>query len=178
LMVLWQGEKQTKFVREDFNAARFNFSHLYTLIQYPETKKYLGITKYESAKPFPLNPVPNSHKKQLEEVLIWVFGSSSLRKESIIKSQNPDLRTLDEILGNSTALEALKESNNLNEAHEYTKQEDRRLEVYVIRSENNLRKAKSLEDHYKGDKTLADKVKSIYEISNEMYAKMKTKLKE
>ncbi|MCJ7577104.1 MAG: ParB N-terminal domain-containing protein [candidate division Zixibacteria bacterium] len=178
LMVLRQGEEKTRFSRGDFNATKLNFSHLYTLIQYPVTRRYLGIEKHDYYKPFPKNPVPKSKFKELEELLIWIFGSRKLKKEGIIKSQNPDLRMLDDVIGYAEALDCLRETGNLSDAHEYTEQEDRRLESYVIRAERNIRKAKSVEDAFKGDKVLVDKVRSIMEISNEMLNKMQASIKE
>jgi len=172
LMVLRQGEAITRFTRSDFNARKLNFSHLYTLIQYPVTKKFLGIDKLDPSKPFPQNPVPEVRKKELEEVLIWIFGSKSARKQSLIKSQNPDLRMLDDIIGNPDALTMLRDIGDLEVAHDYTQQEDRRLESSITKSEVNIRKAKSVEDAFKGDEILVQKVKNIHDISGEMYKKM------
>jgi len=173
LMVLRQGERITRFCRGDSSSAKINFSHLYTLLQYPDTRKFLGLEKYQISEPFPENPVPESKKKELEEVLLWLFGSKSARVDSIIKSQNPDLRMLDDVIANKEALDYLRETRNLNAAHEYTEREDRRLESYIMRAEMNIRRAKSFEDYYKGDIPLADRVSNIHAISEEMYEKMK-----
>lgn len=175
LMVLRQGEKNTRFNREDFNAQKFNFSHLYTIVQYPNTKKFLGIENLEFSKPFPENPIPTENEKELEEILIWLFGSKSGKIQSLIKSQNPDLKMLDDILGNNDALDSLRDTKDLKNAHEDTKQEDRRLETYVFRAEKNIRLAKSLEDSYKGGETLANKIKIIHSISGEMLEKIEKK---
>ena len=177
LMVLRQGENSTRFSRDDFNASKFNFSHLYTIIQYPTTKKFLGIEKLEASSPFPKKPVPPAMLKRLEELLIWIFGSKSKQTEALVKSQNPDLRMLDDILANKDALITLRESSNLQDAYEYTEKEDKRLESYVSRAEKNIRKAKSMEDFYKGDEDLVRKIKTISEISNEMYEKMTSRHK-
>lgn len=177
LMVLKQGEENTQFSREDFYASKFNFSHLYTIIQFPVTKKFLGIERFDSNAIFPLDPVPESKYKELEELLFWIFGSKSGKIPSIIKSQNPDLRTLDDVLGNKSALSVLRESRDLLSSSEYTEAEDRRLEGCVIRAELNLRKAKSIEDFFKGDLELAEKVLEIRNIANEMYQKMLRKVK-
>lgn len=178
LMVLRQGEEKTRFKRHDFEATKFNFSHLYTLIQFPVTRRFLGLEKLDARGPFPKNPVPDDKLKELEEVLMWVFGSRSMKVEGLIKSQNPDLRMLDDVIGNIDALSYLREARNLNDAHEYTEQEDRRLESFVIRAERNIRKAKSVEDFFKGDKYLAEKVRNIQVISSEMYKKMVKQVKQ
>lgn len=172
LMLLRQGEKITRFKREDFNSSKFYFSHLYTLIQYPDTKKFLGIQDLDSSVPFNESPVPEKNKKQLEELLIWIFGSKSLKVSGIIKSQNPDLRMLDDIIASPEALNFLRETKSLVLSHELTAEEDRRLETFIIRADSNIRNAKSLEDSYKGDEMLLTKIKNISEISKEMQRKM------
>jgi hypothetical protein len=177
LMVLRQGEAQTKFSREDVDSAKFKFSHLYTLIQYPETKTFLGIEGLDPSKPFPANPIPSTKKKELEDVLVWVFGSKSRKIPSLISSQNPDVSMLDDIISNPEALNYLRETGSLTEAHEYTKKEDRRLETFVLKAEMNIRKAKSLEDAYKGDDLIFKKVSNIHEISGDMKKKMVKKNK-
>lgn len=173
LMVLRQGEKDTRFKRSDFNATKFNFSHLYTLIQFPVTKKYLGLDKLDSGKPFQKNPVPKIKLRRLEEILIWIFGSKSMKVQGIIKSQNPDLRMLDDVISDIEALDRLRETANLSDAHELTEQEDRRLESYVVRADRNIRKAKAIEDAFKGDEYLVEKVQGIRSISEEMLRKMR-----
>ena len=173
LMVLRQGERETRFKRADFNATKFNFSHLYTLIQFPVTKMHLGLHKLDTSEPFPKDPVPKGKLRRLEEVLIWIFGSKSTKVQGLIKSQNPDLRMLDDVIGNIDALDRLQETANLSDAHELTEQEDRRLESYVVRAERNIRKAKAVEDAFKGDEYLVNKVRSIRSISEEMLKKMR-----
>ena len=176
LMVLRQGEKITRFKRDDFKASKFNFSHLYTILAYPNTRKYLGIEDLDLSRPFNENPVPADKKKELEALLVWLFGSKSMKLESIIKSQNPDLKTLDDVLDNPVALANLQETRNLYEAHEYTEQEDKRLEKLIIRLEQQIRKVKSIEDFYKGDNSLFERMESIAKIANELLSNMSKKV--
>lgn len=178
LMVLRQGEKITRFSREDIYSKTLNFSHLYTIISYPDTQKYLGIDKFKPSEAFPENPVPEEKKAELEDLLTWIFGSKSLKRESLIRSQNPDIRTLDAIIGNRNALMYLKEGNDLISSFEYTKKENLRFENHIIKAEINIRGAKSLDDTYKGDQTLKAKVKSIIEIATDISNKMEKYVKE
>ena len=172
LMVLRQGEIITRFKRDDFQAASFNFSHLYTIIQYPSTQKFIGIDGLKSGEPFPENPVPEEKKTELEELLIWIFGSKATKSLSLIRSQNPDLRNLDDVISNNDALIYLRNTGSLFEAFEYTKKEDRRFEEYLTKSEMNIRKAKGMEDAYKGDDKLLQKIDSIFQISRDMQKSM------
>lgn len=168
LIVLRQGETQTRFTREDFNAAKFNFSHLYTIIQYPNTKKHLGIDNLDQAKPFPQNPVPEDKLGALEELLIWIFGSKSVRKQSVIKSQNPDLRELDDIVKSAPALVSLRDDGVLSVAHEFTDEEDRRLQDLVIKAYNALQKAMGLADSFKGDEDVIERLDKIQKFAKQI----------
>lgn len=173
LMILRQGESITRFKRDDITSASLNFSHLYTIIGYPTTQKYLGIDKYKASEIFPQNPVPETKKNVLEELLTWIFGSKSSKQPSLIKSQNPDLRMLDDVIGNIVAVEYLREGHDLQGAHEFTKQEDRRFESYIIKAELNIRKAKGIDDSYKGDSSLKQRLENIIVIAQEINKKMK-----
>lgn len=168
LMILRQGEEQTRFKREDFNAAKFNFSHLYTMIQFPNTRKYLGIENIDLSKPIKENPVPAENIDKLEELLGWIFGNRALKQEPVVKSQNPDLRHLDDVLKSAPALVSLRDGDGLIIAHEYTGEEDRRLQDLVIKSYNSLSKAVGLMESYKGDEDVVMRLKKIKSLAETM----------
>lgn len=172
LMILRQGESITRFSREDIYSKTLNFSHLYTIISYPTTQVFLGINKHKQSEAFPENPVPVEKKKELEDLLTWIFGSKSLKQPSLIKSQNPDIRMLDDIIGNRGAVMYLREGHDLKSSYELTEKENIRFENYIARAEISIRNAKGLDDTYKGDLTLKTKVKSIIEIATDISNKM------
>ncbi len=175
LVILKQAESQTNFQREDFNASKFNFSHLYTMIGYENTKKHLGITGIDQSKPFPDNPVPDEKLENLEELMGWIFGSKSLKQQPIIKTQNPDLRNLDKILKHTEALIALRDGDSLSVAFEYTGEENYRLQTLVIKASQSLAKAVGLMDSFRGDTSIVDHLEKIQSLSSDMLEKAKTK---
>lgn len=72
LMVIEQAEKLNVFDRENRYNTKFAFSHLYTGLDYD------GITDFLKIKPEDEEtdqPVPKAQKKQLGEVLLWMYGS-------------------------------------------------------------------------------------------------------
>ena len=117
LLVLNQANTQTDFKKEDTYAKRIYFSHLYTAINYENFRSYLGLSAEFEGE----NPVSSTNLKRLEQVMFWLYGSSSKKIVPIIESQNPDLRKLIEVLGNQEATEYLRINNDLNVAFDVCK---------------------------------------------------------
>lgn len=118
LMVLQQAERAKVFDRENRYYPRFAFSHLYTGLGYSGVAGFLGI---ESKDPEDPTPVPPEKMKELGELLGWFYGSKRDDRRPHIQSQNPDLRTLDEVLPNREALSALRAGEPLSRAHEISR---------------------------------------------------------
>lgn len=91
------------------------FSHLYTALTRKEYQQYLGISKK-----FSEHPVPSDRLENLEKILRWLYGSKKDAVEPIIRSQNPDLKTLGKVLASSRALSVLESTNDLEEAYQQT----------------------------------------------------------
>lgn len=104
-VLLEQAEKHTGFKREDRIANRFHFSHLYTAADQKEFQSFLGVDPLGSLRD---NPVPSKHLPQLEELMVWLFGSKKDGKAPVVQQQNPDLKRLRSVLGNRQALYALR----------------------------------------------------------------------
>ena len=71
---------------------RFFFSHLYTAADQPEFQQFLGIDPETSLHP---NPVPETHLTELGELMTWLYGRRSKGIEPKVRTQNPDLSTLE-----------------------------------------------------------------------------------
>ena len=77
---------------------RFAFSHLYTALTRPGYRDFLGLgDEWRSEDPQP-NPVPKKNLENLQQVLIWLYGSKSDGIKPVITSQNPDLKFLGAVL--------------------------------------------------------------------------------
>ena len=105
LAVIEQAEKRKLFNRENTYNSRFAFSHLYTGLGKDGFQQYLGTTTDLTKK----NPVPKKNEKNLRNLLLWLYGDRESDIKPKIKSQNPDLKALDEILasGNRKAMVVL-----------------------------------------------------------------------
>jgi hypothetical protein len=104
LMIIEQAETAKVFARQDVSASRFHFNYIYTGMDYPGIKSFIGLNKTTSSK----TPVPKDRVKELGELLGWLYGKKSGNKPSLIQSQNPDLRRLDGVLLTERGISALR----------------------------------------------------------------------
>jgi hypothetical protein len=175
LTVLDQADKRKVFTVGDVQLRKFYFSHLYTILQYDNTITFLGI-KSAKGKLFTENPVSKVNLGNLKILLEFLFGNPDKDIKPVIKSQNPDLRLLDTVLGNSKAFKYLKENSQesqaLANAISYTDKEDIALDEFVYKSLNNLRKASGLLHRYKGEDALYEEMQEIKDIVEDILLRM------
>ena len=115
--VLQQAEQKRLFAIEDREEGRkFYFSHLYTALTRPGYRQYLGLQdEPRSAEP-KVNPIDDDHLPQLKQVLLWLYGSEPDHIPAVVRSQNPHVRQLGEVLEHPTARTIMLESRNLERA--------------------------------------------------------------
>ena len=87
------------------------------------------------------NPIPKENLELLKEVLRWLFGSKESDVGPVIRSQNPDVRRLGEVLDNPEALTILRGSRSLDEAHLSTAPANQRFSESLIRARSVVRDA-------------------------------------
>lgn len=133
--LLRQAEKQAGFDRDDANAYRFFFSHLYTAADQTEFQKLLGIEPESSLK---RDPVPKRKLKQLGELMLWIYGSRAKDKEPLVQSQYPDLNTLREVVKSPEGISALRAGYGLERAHEISVGDPQRFREAMVRARENL----------------------------------------
>lgn len=104
-MVLQQAERAKKFQREDRAKNHFSFSHLYTGLGYAGIQKFIGLRNAEADDK---DPVPKSRLDNLGDLLLWMYGSKGKNRLPLVRSQNPDLRVLDETLQKEEGIVALR----------------------------------------------------------------------
>jgi hypothetical protein len=160
LMALEQAEKAEVFKREDRFKPHFAFSHLYTGLGYPTLRKFLGLPPGE--RDLGTEPVPARNVKQLGELLRWLYGSKSENVPPVVKSQNPDLRQLDEVLGNERGAIALRKGLPLEVSLEISKGDERVFREALITAKQSLQKARgTVLSGYSGNEDLHDLAKEI-----------------
>lgn len=138
LMVLEQAQDQNLYDLEDRTNKRLFFSHLYTGLGYPGFQEFLGVEEEASYKP---NPIRQKYKKNLAQLCVWLFGSREAGEQPLIKSQNPDLRRLDEALQTERGRDALTAGLPLDLAYDASIGDDRRFREALIQAKINLEQA-------------------------------------
>ena len=139
--VLDQAREKDLFSIENRYAPRFAFSHLYSALGRSEYMAYLGLgTNWEGRNPTP-NPVSADRHGELKQLLRWIYGWKPDDAPPVIRSQNPDIRRLGEVLANAEGLNILRERANLDAAHAATEPADRRLFASLVRARDAIRDA-------------------------------------
>lgn len=177
--VLLEQAEKAGFNREDRKANRFNFSHLYTAADQVPYQKFLGIESKSSLK---RDPVPKSKVSELKELMVWLYGSKSENKTPVIRTQNPDLNYLRQVIGNKTGLAALRSGLPLERALQISKGDTQVFREALVKAKSSLQEAKSVvTTGYNGDEEddalMADLRKIMESVDSEMAAIRKSKKK-
>lgn len=118
MLVLKQAEEQELFqISDRSKPGKFGFSHLYTALGRIEYRNYLGLEKDWNQNPS-AQPVSNSHLNKLKEILQYLYGSKQDNVNSVIRSQNPDLKHLGQVIAHPVASNVLRLTNDLDSARE------------------------------------------------------------
>jgi DNA-binding CsgD family transcriptional regulator len=117
VLVLEQAEKNDIYnINEKTNKGKFAFSHLYTALDRPEYRKFLGLKQGWNTDPSE-NPIHKKDLAKLREVLVYIFGSKQNDKPALIKSQNPDIKKLGVVLSNEVSLMKIRNGSDLETAY-------------------------------------------------------------
>lgn len=117
IFVLDQAEREQVFeIRDRSNRGRFAFSHLYTALDRPDYRRFLGLDLGWNKNPSD-DPIDEANLDDLSEVLLYLYGSRRDSRPSYIESQNPDLAKLGRCLVNDRALQRLRNKDSLNVAY-------------------------------------------------------------
>lgn len=137
LMVIEQAEYAGVFDRND-SFRKFGFSHIYTGLDKPGIQKFLGI---ENKRRDLRRPVPKKKLGNLRELCEWLYGSRSGEIEPRMRSQNPDLKTLDAVLLSKKGQQGLRDGLPLSVAHDITLGDQRLFRGALQQAKQSLQKA-------------------------------------
>jgi hypothetical protein len=171
--ILEQAESQAGFDKEDRARNRFYFSHLYTAADQPEFQRFLGISSETSLEP---NPVPKSNLTELGELMTWLYGRKSEGVEPVIRTQNPDLNILREVIGKPESLSALRGGYSLERAHAIAIGDKRRFRDALTSAKIELQNAKAtVTTGYGGEEDLYGSIQEIILYAESIKEEMETK---
>lgn len=164
LMVLRQAEQAEVFDLENRWGKHFPFSHLYAGLDYPNIRSFLGIDKDTD---FRKDPVPSSHISNLSHLCLWLYGQKPTRP--LIQFQNPDLRKLEEAIGNDDGLVALKRGLPLDVAVDISIGDEELFKRHLLDARRRLQKARSKQlTGYQGDTDTLQIAKEILDLADHL----------
>jgi len=138
LMIVEQAEEAKVFKRSDIAKNKFHFNYIYTGMDYPGMINFLGLrSKGATAR----RPVPTNKVKNLGDLMVWLYGRDSSDTPSLIRSQNPDLNTLDTVLLAEAGVKALRDGLPLSVAHDISQGDERIFRQALQQAKQALQKA-------------------------------------
>jgi hypothetical protein len=173
--VLEQAESEGVFNREDRARNRFYFSHLYTALDYAEFQSFLGLDVKTSLMS---NPVPQSRLRELEELMLWLYGKKSAGINPLIQTQNPDLNLLRRVVTKPDALSVLRRTNRLERAYEVAIGDKARFRDALFNAKSELQNAKAaVSTGFVGEEDLYDVISDITVYAGTIRSEMETIMK-
>jgi hypothetical protein len=161
------------FAPEDTARSRFFFSHLYTAADQPEFQRFLGIDPETSLHP---NPVPETHARELGELMMWLYGSRSRGIEPRVRTQNPDLNFLRDVIGSPDSLAALRAGFSLERSFAVAIGDRRRFREAIQSAKIDLQTAKgTVTTGYNGEDDARDTIGEIITIAESIRRDMREK---
>ena len=179
IYVLDQAKDEGLFDIEDRHTTKLNFSHLYTALSRSQYMDYLGLgAAWARHDPEP-DQVPRKRLDELRKVLVWIYGSKKDKVRSVVRSQNPDIKRLGEVIAHPLARHVLETKGNLDEAHASTEPVDTRLTSSLIHAQDHIGEAARSLSAYDGrDQSLLDIAEGVKETAQMVYERMRKKRRE
>lgn len=170
LMVLEQAEREGAYHPANRSTPRIFFSHLYTGLDYPGFSSFLELAPQEDET---TSPVAESRRKELREVLVWLYGDKKEGQPPVVKTQNPDLRRLDAVLQSREALAALRAGEELSNAYELSRPSGAVLEESLLAAKRELMRARGfMPEGYDGSESLFKIAGTVADLSESIYDEM------
>ncbi|MCY4139157.1 MAG: ParB N-terminal domain-containing protein [Rhodobacteraceae bacterium] len=176
IYVLDQATATGQFDLSDRFAPRFNFSHLYTALSRRQYMEFLDLgAAWTSYDPQP-NPIDRDKITSLLEVLRWIYGSKEEDREPVIKSQNPDIKNLGQVLLNGEGITVLRKTNSLSEAMASIVPPSQRLSESLLEARSAIRDATNSLRGFDGqDQALIDIAEDVSESAQTVHQRMRKK---
>lgn len=100
------------FEKLEIDEDEIEFSHLYTLINNPDSRAFIGLSRAPLSESMICdNPVPTSHYSELAQLMSWLYG-----EKSVIRAQGTDRPRLQRVLASEAGIKELKVTGDLSAA--------------------------------------------------------------
>jgi hypothetical protein len=115
--------------------------------------------------------------EELGEVCRWLWGDKRDDAERVIVSQNPNLRELEQVLGNTSALSTLRRGHGLAVAFDDSKGDDSVFGDALQDAKTALIKAQGrVSSGYSGDPELLETARTVAEMATDLVGVMEKRL--
>ncbi len=177
--VLEQAVREDLFDIEDRYSPKFNFAYLFVALSHSQYLEYIGLAGlWPPDEPQP-DPVPAGKLDCLRDVLLWLYGSTEGGIPPAVRTMNPDIKQLGEVLPHAEARELLEAGYALHQAHAATESMDRRFLVSLLQARTAIRDAAGSLRAYDGqDESLQDITEDVKATSDGVYRNMLGKRRE
>ncbi len=173
LMVMKQAEKLKVFQRKNRYKKHLSFSHLYTGLDYEGISGFLHLS---SADEDTSEPVPANRKRELGELMRWLYGDKRSDIPPVVQSPNPHLRQLDTVVAHPEALEVLRLRGHLEDALETSQEPYDVFRASLVKAKQELQRARGmLTTGYDGSKDLLQIANQVAELADDLYMEMERK---
>lgn len=173
ISVLEQASRNGVFDIEDRYTPKFNFSHLFAGLSRCEYQDYLGLDPIWARDEPRRDPVPDEKLEELQNVLLWIYGSRQDGIPPVVRTMNPDIKRLGEVLAHAEGRHVLRVTRDLRQAHAVTEPIDRRFVASLLRARNAIGDAAGSLRTYDGqDESLLDITEDVRETSDAVYRNM------
>ncbi len=138
-MALKQAEEAGVYDREWRTRKHFSFSHLYTGLDYVGIRDFTRIADLDPPK---VRPIPKSRLKHFGELCVWLWGDEPRGMPARVRSQNPDLRRLDEALQSRKGLDALRAGYDITAAVDIGRGDTALFRESLLKAKHSLQDAR------------------------------------
>ena len=162
-MALQQVEGKGIYSPEQRTRRHFSFSHLYTGLDYPGIRAFTRVANLDPPKS---EPIPKNKLKAFGELCVWLWGDKTRNKAALIKSQNPDLRRLDEALQSRQGLSALRAGYGIAVAVDIAQGDTALFRGALLKAKQSLQEARGkVETGFAGEQDLVREMDQIIAIT-------------
>lgn len=150
-------------------ARRFAFSHLYTALTRSSIKQWLDLQDGDAP-----DLVPAKNADRLQKLMSWLYGQGE-REPALIRSQNPDLNRLADVIGNERTLEMLNTTRNLSIAFEELEPQTTRLENSLIQAVRHTEGAAAIVSSFDGRASTYELGQRLWGASRDLFKNFRDK---
>ena len=169
-MAMKQAKDGGVYDPEQRTRKHFSFSHLYTGFDYNGIRKFTGVADLDPPKE---EPIPSNRMKQFGELCVWLWGDKGRQQPALIKSQNPNLRQLDEALQTNDGLAALRAGYGLRRSLDIARGDTALFREALLNAKQSLQDARGkVVTGFTGEADLSREIEQIVSLADALYDDM------